>query len=743
MVARLLATLLVLVLLSVSALVVVGLLAYGTTPSRTGRVTIASIRAEATVRWQDDQPTITAQSLADTYAALGYVHALESTWAMTLWRQAATGQLATWFGEGGRAYDRHAHTLGLPTQARAAYDALQLDQQRLLVAYAAGVNRALRQPAVAQTDEFVLRDVVPEPWAPWHALAVERLLAYLGTEPPPLVAAPPLPPPDSLMTEEAARRRLAASDDARAFAARDRLFRAALFLGDFSASYAWTAPHAATVEDAASAEDQAARTWMVQQGYGSSALPLVQEVAVERGDRRVVIATVPGTIVTPSALTTSPDGQGGWMVLLTGALALRTTTETLPLRYARIADRNGREALVHAWRSTTLLALTTPPATPLEADTRTLLDEPFANDALALLDDDAGSTQPGPLSGDSLALPGAVPLLSAPDTTSRVRPSVLALRWRGFGSATDTPAWTARLAEALGYPVPETLPAFALLDGDGLRLDATPGGTTWTVLGSPAVRRALPGGVFVGGEPAHSYAASHLADLLTTAPALDPATLATNRYSAWAATAVPSWLGVIGPDLPASFEDAVSYLRGWSYQYAPRAIAPTLLDGWVTRYETLSGRPAPAQLDSAAVIYARLSLIRTADSLEATFGPDPAAWRWENTQPHARSFPIWSSPTDSLIHGPAERRYAPARLGAGHPTTLRGGTSLAFPGQGSAAQWTAWSRSDAPRTTTTIHATVSTRGPLARALDTVNRDRPQTHPPSPLSAPTLRLSPPR
>ncbi|MEL7363428.1 MAG: penicillin acylase family protein [Bacteroidota bacterium] len=528
MVARLLATLLVLVLLSVTALVVVGLLAYGTTPSRTGRVALDALRAEATIRWQGDQPTIEAQSLADTYAALGYVHALESTWAMVLWRQAATGQLAAWFGEGGRAYDRHAHMLGLPVQARAAYDALALDQRRLLDAYAAGVNRALRQPAIAQTDEFVLRDVVPEPWAPWHALAVERLLVYLATEPPSLLATPGVAPADSVAGDDAALRRLAASDEARAFAERDQLFRAALFLGNFSASYAWTAPHAATADDAETGAPPA-RTWMVQQGYGSSALPLVLEVALERGDRRAVLATVPGTLLAPSALTARPDGQGGWMVLLTNTLTLTTTRAALPTQYARLADRGGREELVTARRSTTLLALTTRPDAPppRPADSVAQLDANAQFDASAQFD-----TAPFIGAVDSTARPG-----TAAPAPSIEPPPVLALQWDGFGTATDTPAWTARLAEALGYPVPETLPAFTVVAGDGLQLDAAPGGASWRVLGTPAVRRTLPGGVFVGGEATQRYAAAHLADLLGTAPVLDPATPITPSHAGTAVAA--------------------------------------------------------------------------------------------------------------------------------------------------------------------------------------------------------------
>ncbi|MEM8556827.1 MAG: penicillin acylase family protein [Bacteroidota bacterium] len=710
MAARLLALLLVLVLVLLAVSVVVGLLAYGTTPARTGRVDVPALGAEATVRWVEDRPTIEAQSLGDAYAALGYVHALEATWTMTLWRQAASGRLAAWFGDAARPYDLHALTLGFAAQGRAAYEALPPEQQALLDAYASGVNRALLQPAVAQTDEFVLRDVEPEPWQPWDALAVERLLAYFGTEAPALLHDGIEAAADTTVAASVLRS-LAASDEARAFAGRDRLFRAALFLGNFRASYAWTAPHVAV------AGEDPGRTWMVRIGYGTSALPLVSEVTVTHRGRWVTLATIPGTVVFPAALAQGPDGPSGWLVLLTSPLAASLADQPLPTQHARLLDRVGREQLVGTRRDARVLALTTPPE-PQVARADTLSESTAAPDTLR----------------DATAAPS--------------RP-YLALRWRGFGAASDTGAWAHLLTQELGLPrisATEALPAFSLFDGDGLRLDAS--GTT-TVLGAPAVRRPIPGGTFVGGEPALQFAASRLSDLLDTAPVLTPLTLATDRYSAWAARAVPSWVRTLDDDLTPAMEDADAYLGGWSFDYAPRAIAPTLFDRWAATYARTTSRgpdrdTPPLALDSTAAIAARVSLARALDTLRTDFGSEPTAWRWENAQPSMRRFPIWSSPTDTLVHGPAERRYAPVRLSlGGHPTTLAGGTSPAFPGQGSAAGWTAWIRSDAPTRTTSLHPTITTRGPLARALDALNLDQPRVRDRPGAEAPTLRLVPVR
>src|SRR5690606_4761884 len=177
-----------------------------------------------------------------------------------------------------------------------------------------GANLALSDLAVAQGDEFVLLDVSAAPFEPWHALAVERLLAW--------VLAPPL------RLEGAAAR----DSGLVRFVRTDSLFRAFLHLGGGGQSRAWAA-----------ALDTAGTAFVQQHAYGASALPLVREVTLRRGGRSVTAATVPGTLVFPGGL----GEDRAWSVFLTSPAALDSAGTALPpLDYDRPVDRQGNETLL-------------------------------------------------------------------------------------------------------------------------------------------------------------------------------------------------------------------------------------------------------------------------------------------------------------------------------------------------------------------------------------------------------------
>ena len=173
-----------LVLVAIPA-VTVAALAYGADVARTGELEVAGIRQPVALTWDEDgSPIVEATSLPDLALGLGYAHAADHAWAMTLWRQAGRGELGAWFGPEFRTLDRHARALGFDAVAQEPFRTLDDETRALLIAYALGVNAALQQPGVAQGDAFVLMDVEPDAWTPWDALIVERLLAYLATPPP-------------------------------------------------------------------------------------------------------------------------------------------------------------------------------------------------------------------------------------------------------------------------------------------------------------------------------------------------------------------------------------------------------------------------------------------------------------------------------------------------------------------------------------------------------------------------------
>jgi hypothetical protein len=380
-VSRLLALVGLVALLLAGLAAVVGTLAYGNEPVREGRLTLDALRQPTAVSWNaDGHVVIEATNEADLAAALGYAHAADDAWAMTLWRRAALGGLAGWFGPTHNALDRHARMLGFADLARLTYEALPPEDRAVLDAYAEGVNLALRQNPVAQRDEFVLLDLSPMPWAPWHALAVERLVAWLGT--PPLSA-------DSVF---AAARSDAAVER---FASTDSLFRRTLGLGGAHQSRAWAA------------QLGSGTAFVQQHPYGTSALPLLRTVTLRQGSRSVSVATVPGTLMMPGG----QSDAHAWSLFLTSDAALAPFDADLPPPvFDRIADDDGNETLLTINRAPDGLYFKSEVATP-------------------------PTVQIDSLAADSTG--------RMPDTIPPKAPAAWVLRWPGFATGTDLGAWRA------------------------------------------------------------------------------------------------------------------------------------------------------------------------------------------------------------------------------------------------------------------------------------------------------------
>lgn len=609
--------------------VVVGYFAYGTEPTRAGRLTLEGLEEAVAVGWgEDGRAVVEATSGADLAAGLGYVHGVDDGWALALRRQAALGSLAAWFGADFVSYDRHARTLGLGALAYRTYRALPDSARALLDAYARGVNAALGDAAVAQRDEFVLLDVAPEPFEPWHALAAERLVAWLGTPP--------------LALEGAAAR----DSGLVRFARTDSLFRAFLRLGGAGQSRAWTAPLGA---DGA--------TLVQQHAYGASALPLVREVTLRQAGRSVTVATVPGTLVFPGGL----GERRAWSVFLTSPVALDSAGTVLPPPdYDRLVDREGNETLMAIHRAPQGLFFK---ADVPEAPPPPVRSDPLAADSLVANSPSADTTATRP------------PVTEAP-------PPTWVLRWPGFAPGSDMGAWWA-LVEGRTFP-------FRLFRGDGVTLTRDGGAT---VLGSPPVRASLPGGVFVAADSLARFAAVRLARLLAGADSAatpTPGALIADAYSPWAAARLPRLLAALGPRdaLAADLKDPYAYLLSWDARYTPDAIGASLFETWLTAHEEVLGTPLVPG-DSTNRVLLQQTLRLAVAILKTRHGAQPSAWRWERVQPGARLFPVWTH--GDAARGPAASRFAPVGPGlGGHPTALLLGPSRFFHEIPAPAVWTAW-----------------------------------------------------
>ncbi|MFM2356352.1 MAG: hypothetical protein RLZZ528_2088, partial [Pseudomonadota bacterium] len=125
--------------------VAAGLLAYyfaaRSLPDYTASYDVAGIGAPVEiVRDTANVPHIFGQTDADAYYALGFAHAQDRLWQMTMLRRTAQGRLSELFGARTVAIDellRRLDIYGLATQSVAAQDAETL---AALEAYARGVN---------------------------------------------------------------------------------------------------------------------------------------------------------------------------------------------------------------------------------------------------------------------------------------------------------------------------------------------------------------------------------------------------------------------------------------------------------------------------------------------------------------------------------------------------------------------------------------------------------------------------
>src|SRR5690554_6331555 len=97
-------------------------LAYGLETREPAQATVGALTSPATLTWHPNAlVTIEAQTEADAFSALGYVHGTRHPWHVVLWRQTAAGHLAEWFRDGVLPLDRLTRRLGLAELARTTY----------------------------------------------------------------------------------------------------------------------------------------------------------------------------------------------------------------------------------------------------------------------------------------------------------------------------------------------------------------------------------------------------------------------------------------------------------------------------------------------------------------------------------------------------------------------------------------------------------------------------------------------
>lgn len=123
-------------------------------------------------------PHIYAQNKHDLYYSLGYVHAQDRLWQMTISQMAAEGRFAEFLGKDLLPYDKLQRTLGFWRIAQKIEATLADSTKNFLQAYAKGVNTYVKNHSKSLPIHFTLADMKPIKWTPTHSIALSRMLAW-------------------------------------------------------------------------------------------------------------------------------------------------------------------------------------------------------------------------------------------------------------------------------------------------------------------------------------------------------------------------------------------------------------------------------------------------------------------------------------------------------------------------------------------------------------------------------------
>ena len=154
---------------------------YKPLPDYEATITLNGISEDVDINWDTyGVPHIYASNEQDLYYALGYVHAQDRLWQMTLTQIAAEGRFAEFFGDDPELInlDKYQRTLGFWKIAQQLIDTLGQEERTVLAAYSNGVNAYIANNANRLPVQFSLAEIEPIKWTPARSLAVSRLMGW-------------------------------------------------------------------------------------------------------------------------------------------------------------------------------------------------------------------------------------------------------------------------------------------------------------------------------------------------------------------------------------------------------------------------------------------------------------------------------------------------------------------------------------------------------------------------------------
>lgn len=140
---------------------------------------IPELTEEVKIYWDDfGIPHIFTSNEDDLYISLGYVHARDRLWQMTVTQLFVEGRIAEFLGNDALDIDKYSRTIGFWRIAGELESNLDRREMRILQAYSDGVNRYVADNRKALPIEFALTGTFPLEWTPRHTIALSRVLAW-------------------------------------------------------------------------------------------------------------------------------------------------------------------------------------------------------------------------------------------------------------------------------------------------------------------------------------------------------------------------------------------------------------------------------------------------------------------------------------------------------------------------------------------------------------------------------------
>ncbi|HEY0037491.1 MAG TPA: penicillin acylase family protein, partial [Longimicrobium sp.] len=151
----------------------------GRSASTGGDARLAGLEQPVEV-WRDSLgvPHVWAQTDADLFRAMGYVHAQDRLFQMEMFRRVADGRLAEILGGQLVDTDKFLRTVGMGHSAEESVRRLTPEQRRLMQAYADGVNAWIADHPGPLPPEFVTLRFDPEPWTVRNSMSIAKIMAW-------------------------------------------------------------------------------------------------------------------------------------------------------------------------------------------------------------------------------------------------------------------------------------------------------------------------------------------------------------------------------------------------------------------------------------------------------------------------------------------------------------------------------------------------------------------------------------